>query len=152
LGTGRAQAALGRSRRLPPEGNRAGADDQGNGLTIIPAPLGLCQRGRARTGIALGLKTPLFFCRILPPGPRINGLKEILHEKKYLKPIQAGAVVAGCFALCYKMLTDPASPYWGIGLALCLAVTGAYLTGAFRFLKQWWKYTLIPRGLRKGKG
>lgn len=72
--------------------------------------------------------------------------------KKYRKPIQAGVVVVCCFALYYKMLTDLASPFWGIGLALCLALTGVYLTGGFRFLKLWWKHPLLPRGLRKDKG
>ncbi|NLY91607.1 MAG: hypothetical protein GX081_08395 [Firmicutes bacterium] len=73
-------------------------------------------------------------------------------EKKYRKPMQAGAVVVCCFALYYKMLTDPAVPYWGTGLALCLGLTGVYLTGGFRFLKLGRKPPLFPKGLRKSKG
>ena len=72
-------------------------------------------------------------------------------EKKYRKPMAAGAVTVCCFVLYCKMLADPAVPYWGIGLALCLALTGLYLTGGFRFLKEWRKLPLLRRNLRAGK-
>ncbi|HEY8391382.1 MAG TPA: hypothetical protein VIL83_01470 [Capillibacterium sp.] len=73
-------------------------------------------------------------------------------EKKYRKPMEAGAVAVGCFVLYYKMLTDPAAPYWGIGLALSLCLTGLYLIGGFRFLKEWRKRPFFRRDLRAGKG